>query len=198
VLCCCSTALAKVSWTSRDRACQNWPPILRQQSTLMCDQISDDEKKMSSDKPPTNIYTYRDLGESDIRFLRLHTGREDEPLAGDLLHFERRSAPAYQAVSYVWGDPSLSRELYLQEGILAITASLAALLRRCRSLLGCGRLTEIMFWVDAVCTYSHRTTMNYFESLRFVPQFSEGFNFTHLASQIWQYNRRIRTFAGSE
>lgn len=106
---------------------------------------------MSSDKPPTNIYTYRDLGESDIRFLCLHIGREDEPLTGDLLHFERRSTPAYQAVSYVWGDPSLSRELYLQEGILAITASLAALLRRCRSLLGCGRLTEIIFWVDAVC-----------------------------------------------
>lgn len=82
-----------------------------------------------------NIYTYRDLGEPDIRFLRLHIGREDEPLAGDLLHFERRSASAYQAVSYVWGDPSLSRELYLQGGILAVTASLAALLRRYRGLL---------------------------------------------------------------
>jgi hypothetical protein len=32
--------------------------------------------------------------------------------------------------------------------------------------------------------------MNYFESLGFVPQVVEGFNFTYLASQIWQYIRR--------
>jgi hypothetical protein len=28
-------------------------------------------------------------------------------------------------------------------------------------------------------------------TLRFAPQFFEGFNFTHLASQIWQYNSGI-------
>jgi hypothetical protein len=61
-------------------------------------------------------------------------------------------------------------------------------------------------WIDCLCIYSHRTTMNYFKSLRFVPQFFEGFNFTHLASQIWQYirlrvsptpNQSLR-FAGGE
>ena len=52
------------------------------------------------------------------------------------------------------------------------------------------RKLKIKFlWIDSLCIYSHRTTMNYFESLRFVPQFFEGFNFTHLASQIWQYIR---------
>jgi hypothetical protein len=39
-------------------------------------------------------------------------------------------------------------------------------------------------WIDSLCIYSNRTTMNYFEYLRFVPQFFEVFNFTHLASQI--------------
>jgi hypothetical protein len=51
--------------------------------------------------------------------------------------------------------------------------------------------------IDLLCIYSHRTTMNYFESLRFVPQFFEGFNFTHLASQIWQYIRLRFQFAVS-
>ena len=79
---------------------------------------------------------------------------------------------------------------------ISVTKKLEAALRGLRGLDE--YKAGIKLWADAICIYSHRTTMNYFESLRFVPQFSEGSNFTHLASQIWQYNRRIRTFAGAK
>jgi hypothetical protein len=52
-------------------------------------------------------------------------------------------------------------------------------------------------WIVWVCIYSYRTTMNYFRSLRFVPQVFEGLDFTYLASQIWQYIRRCFQFTVS-
>jgi hypothetical protein len=41
--------------------------------------------------------------------------------------------------------------------------------------------------VDLLCTYSHRTATKYLGIVRFAPQFFEGFNFTHLASQSGKY-----------
>jgi Heterokaryon incompatibility protein (HET) len=75
---------------------------------------------------------------------------------------------------------------------LAISKCLYIALGNLRSIT-----TSRVLWADAICIYSHRTTMNYFESLRFGPQFFEGFNFTHLASQIWQYIRLRFQFAVS-
>jgi hypothetical protein len=43
-------------------------------------------------------------------------------------------------------------------------------------------------WIVWLCTYSHRTAMKHLRILRFAPHFFEGFNFTRLASRIWQYN----------
>jgi hypothetical protein len=42
-------------------------------------------------------------------------------------------------------------------------------------------------WIDSLCIYFYRTIMKDLGILKFAPQFSEGFNFTYLASQIWQY-----------
>ena len=49
------------------------------------------------------------------------------------------------------------------------------------------RLGIKYLWIDSLCTYSQRTTMKDLGILRFAPQVSEGFDFTHLVSQIRQY-----------
>ncbi len=47
-----------------------------------------------------------------------------------------------------------------------------------------GDLLALFAVVDPVCIYSNRTAMKYLRIMRFIPQFFEGFNFMHLASQI--------------
>jgi hypothetical protein len=145
------------------------------------------------------IYQHQQLDnpESQIRILTLRRGTRNKPQSCSLGNVALANAPPYEALSYCWGSELNKPTVVLQQGSdsspFPVTQNLFQALRRIRQ-----PWADCQIWTDAICTYSHRTTMNYFESLRFVPQFSEGSNFTHLASQIWQYNRRIRTFAGSE
>jgi len=63
--------------------------------------------------------------------------------------------PAYVALSYVWGDASVTEEIRVNSAPLAVTTNLAALLRLLRTKYrGEIRLfadTPPMFWVDAIC-----------------------------------------------
>jgi len=54
--------------------------------------------------------------------------------------------PAYEAVSYAWGEPVYSERIYLPTGHLAITSNLAAALRQLRH-----KDRSRKLWVDAVC-----------------------------------------------
>jgi hypothetical protein len=94
-------------------------------------------------------------------------------------------AAEYIALSHCWGQRQLivtssknyeERQKQIHHGQLSKTFRDAAEI--------CHKLSIPYLWIDSLCIYSHRTTMNYFEYLRFVPQFFEVFNFTHLASQI--------------
>jgi hypothetical protein len=46
---------------------------------------------------------------------------------------------------------------------------------------------DIRLWVDKMCIYTNRATINNFEFLRFVPQFSERFDFMYMASSSRRY-----------
>ncbi|RYP12375.1 hypothetical protein DL765_007363 [Monosporascus sp. GIB2] len=90
-----------------------------------------------------------------IRLLRLQPGTGYDRLECSLEVAEPfsmpgsevpRAHPPYEAISYVWGDPTKSEQILCDGRILAITVSLATALRRVR-LPGRRRL----LWADGVC-----------------------------------------------
>ncbi|KAF2428936.1 hypothetical protein EJ08DRAFT_557505, partial [Tothia fuscella] len=62
-----------------------------------------------------------------IRLLRLERTAEDESITGlSLIHVILSTAPGYEAVSYVWGDPERTHTIALADGkALPLTTSLA-------------------------------------------------------------------------
>lgn len=59
-------------------------------------------------------------------------------------YLERK--PFYEALSYAWGDPAVTRQIIVNERAVNVTVNLAAALRRLRRRYGDRRL-----WVDALC-----------------------------------------------
>ena len=101
-------------------------------------------------------YTYSSLppGTQTIRLLELQPAAADaDPLQASLVDalLGHPSQPAYEAISYVWGDSIFPETLHLEGShgeleTLAITANLA------RCLVGLRRPhTPRVLWVDAVC-----------------------------------------------
>jgi len=114
------------------------------------------------------IYTPLENPGSEIRLLtipwRITQYQQDrmyEPLTGRLSHhylpgtdfaptqrlFRGFRLPAFTALSYVWGDPTLSHEIFIDGKRLAITANLHAMLWR----LHIDSIADITIWADAIC-----------------------------------------------
>jgi hypothetical protein len=66
-----------------------------------------------------------------------------------------KAAPAYIALSYVWGDSSVTEEIHINGTPLAVTTNLAALLRLLRigyrGVISFFKDSTKLFWVDAIC-----------------------------------------------
>jgi hypothetical protein len=82
------------------------------------------------------------------------------------------SEPYYEAISYVWEDPSNKTPILLNGCWWHVTSNLGTVLHSLAIRAG-----EKIYWVDAICIYSYRTAMKRVGNLRFIPQFSEGFHF---------------------
>ncbi|KAK5268609.1 hypothetical protein LTR96_006316 [Exophiala xenobiotica] len=67
-----------------------------------------------------------------IRIFVLSAGSGQEPLRGTLVTSHVSSAPSYEAISYVWGDPTMSAEVICDERALKVTESAGTVLRRFR------------------------------------------------------------------
>lgn len=82
-----------------------------------------------------------------IRLLKLHPAHTaSETLQCDLGEHRLNNVPAYEAISYVWGNALVRSSVLCSTGILSITQNLAASLRRFR------RRDDVRFlWADAVC-----------------------------------------------
>jgi hypothetical protein len=93
-----------------------------------------------------------------------------------------RDNPYYVAISYCWGDVKDLCNIRVNDYEVPLRGHVYVMLSNLYHKYQVTRL-----WLDMVCIYSQRTAMKDLGTLRFAPQFSEGFNFTHLVSQIWQY-----------
>src|SRR5271163_1637938 len=113
----------------------------------------------SSDQAGPYPYQVLDAEQRQIRVLTLLPGNWHDPISCELEVVSLNDDPAYFALSYVWGDPKVTLPIYLHKHALQVTSNLENALRRLR-----GPIKPMVIWIDALCMYSHRTTMNYFES----------------------------------
>ena len=80
--------------------------------------------------------------------------------------------PTYDALSYVCGDTQDKVSILANGAILGIYRSLYGVLRELQE-----AGVSALLWADAICIYSYRTAMKHLGNWRFMPQFSEGFDF---------------------
>lgn len=94
-------------------------------------------------------YDYESLsGPRDIRILKLMPGEENEDIYCELDCVSLDDKPEYEAISYVWGDPKMTRKIRCGRGVLDVTVNLYSVLHQIRSPTALRKL-----WADAVCEY---------------------------------------------
>lgn len=90
---------------------------------------------------------YKDLVEGHlIRLISLKPGGRDDPILITLSIVDLDHAPEYDALSYVWGNPTDLVSVECNGHGLSITRNLDAALRRIRH-----TLDSCILWVDAIC-----------------------------------------------
>jgi hypothetical protein len=92
-------------------------------------------------------YTYEALPEGDtIRLLELYPGVENDSLQSRLHVVHITTAPAYEAISYVWGNSTRVETITCAGEELGITRNLSDVLRRIRL-----EDKSRYVWADAIC-----------------------------------------------
>ena len=92
-------------------------------------------------------YTYAPIGNAGpCRLLTLLPGQGDEPLMVELIVARPDYTPEYIALSYVWGDLTLSETLTCAGQALSITRSLKAALQGIRK-----STSPLIIWADQLC-----------------------------------------------
>lgn len=95
--------------------------------------------------PP--LFKYPPLSRQQIRILELHPGQFDCPIVITLHKCDLGKATyAYEALSYVWGDPTRKIPIECNGAKLLITSSLETAFRRLRF-----RNKTRILWIDAIC-----------------------------------------------
>ena len=96
-------------------------------------------------------YPYQPLGPADIRLLNILPGGPEDQISCTLDQVSLDDGPDYDALSYVWGPPTLPMKKILLEGEqVDVTQSLHSALWQFRELTG--RSYEKRYlWVDAKC-----------------------------------------------
>ena len=60
-------------------------------------------------------FAYRPLQDSNaFRLLVLHPGLKGQPIRCSLDHYSAADSAPYEALSYVWGDPSARKLIYVE------------------------------------------------------------------------------------
>lgn len=86
-------------------------------------------------------------GKQEIRLLRLAPSiLLDAPVVCSLVTVALEDRPQYEALSYVWGDPSVTRPICLEGFQWSVTVNLEFALRHIR-----GKFKVNLVWADALC-----------------------------------------------
>lgn len=93
---------------------------------------------------------YRDIsvetGKRQIRVAHLLPGCWDDDISCELHKVSLEENPAYEALSYVWGDPKATLPITLNGSLFHVTTNLGSALRRLRK-----TTKKRVIWIDALC-----------------------------------------------
>ena len=89
---------------------------------------------------------YQPLQHNEIRLITLAPGKWRDPIECNLQTVSLDDNPTYEALSYVWGDASLRRWVYLKKSNFDVSKSLEVALRHLRH-----EDSERVMWIDAIC-----------------------------------------------
>ena len=94
----------------------------------------------------TTIYKELNFQDREIRVIALLPGQWSETIRCVLTVVSLGKRPSYQALSYVWGDPSIQHEILVNQQHFPVTHNLHLALRRLRD-----TSAVRMIWIDALC-----------------------------------------------
>ncbi|KAI1485758.1 HET-domain-containing protein [Biscogniauxia mediterranea] len=96
-------------------------------------------------------YPYRNLGDNDIRLLKIVPGKYDDQIECLLDQVPLDSSPHFYSLSYVWGNASKTMPILLEGRPFDITINLYAALHQMRALDNEMEYLYTYIWVDAIC-----------------------------------------------
>lgn len=122
-------------------------------------------------------YPYRELIESDIRFLKVEPGELGSPIKCQLyqLPLTEDEHVDFFALSYVWGDPTVTKPITLNGEPFEVTTNLYSALDQLRSSVN--GFTEKFVWIDAICINQADIP----EKERQIPRMADIYRFTSKA-----------------
>lgn len=91
------------------------------------------------------LYEPLDSKSSSIRLVTIEPGEFQDEIRCYLRTVLLDSCPAFEALSYVWGDPNITRPISLNGQPFQVTVNLESAIRHLRS------STPRTFWIDAIC-----------------------------------------------
>jgi hypothetical protein len=93
------------------------------------------------------MYSLLSEERKEIRLLQISPSSElDDPIVCSFRTVELDHTPPYRALSYMWGDPTITEEITINNFPCQVTVNLFVALRRLRTFR-----FKSPFWVDAVC-----------------------------------------------
>lgn len=89
---------------------------------------------------------YKSLQHQEIRILTLKPGSDSDLVECSLEHAFLDDNPRYYALSYAWGDPTITQKILVDGKTLPVTVNLFAALENFRA-----PELHVRLWVDAIC-----------------------------------------------
>jgi hypothetical protein len=86
------------------------------------------------------------ISSGNIRLVYINPGESTADLVCTLIQVNLDEAPPYEALSYCWGDPAITEQIFLDNRRISVT-------KNCHSALSRLRLParERLMWIDAIC-----------------------------------------------
>lgn len=93
-----------------------------------------------------HLFSHLDEDRNEFRLIKLSPGIKTDPIHCTLLHVTGNHAFNYEALSYVWGDPSQLAVILLNGYDFDVTLNLRRALSELRS-----KTEDVVLWTDAIC-----------------------------------------------